>query len=53
MTSCPEKKKKRQNLSKLNSDEAVLSLSIKRTDDKAENDLKSIILVHTKSGNDQ
>ena len=41
MTSFPEKKKKkRQNLSKLNSDEAVLSLSIKRTDDKAENDFK-------------
>ena len=30
-------KKKRKNLSKSNSDEAVLSLSMKRTDDKAEN----------------
>ena len=38
MTRCPEKKK--QNLSKLNSDEVVLSLSMKRTDDKAENDFK-------------
>ena len=33
-------KKKRQNLSKSKSDEAVLSLSMKRTDDKAENVLK-------------
>ena len=31
------RKKKRQNLSKSNSDEAVLSLSVKRTDDKVEN----------------
>ena len=38
MTRCPEKK--RQNLSKLNSDEVVLSLSMKRTDGKAENDFK-------------
>ena len=38
MTRCPEKK--RQNLSKLNSDEVVLSLPMKRTDDKAENDFK-------------
>ena len=30
-------KKKRKNLSKSNSDEAVLSLSMKRTDDKAAN----------------
>ena len=39
MTSCPERKK-RQNLSKSNSNKAVLSLSIKRTDDKAENVFK-------------
>ena len=31
------RKEKRQNLSKSNSDEAVLSLSMKRTDDKAAN----------------
>ena len=31
------RKKKRKNLRKSNSDEAVLSLSMKRTDDKAEN----------------
>ena len=39
MMSCP-KRKKRQNLSKSNSDKAVLSLPMKRTDDKAENVFK-------------
>ena len=39
MTSC-HKRKKRQNLSKSNSDKAVLSLPMKRTDDKAENVFK-------------
>ena len=39
MTSC-HKGKKRQNLSKSNSDKAVLSLPMKRTDDKAENVFK-------------
>ena len=39
MKSCLERKK-RQNLSKSNSDEAVLSLSMKRTDDKADNVFK-------------
>ena len=34
------RKKIRQNLSKSNSDEAVLSLSMKRTDNKAENVFK-------------
>ena len=34
------RKKKRQNLSKSNSDEAVLSSSVKRTDDKAQNAFK-------------
>ena len=34
------RKKKRQNLSKSNSDKAFLSLSIKRTDEKAENVFK-------------
>ena len=34
------RKKERQNLGKSNSDEAVLSLSMKRTDDKAENVFK-------------
>ena len=39
MTSCLERKKI-QNLSKSNSDEAVLSLSMKRTDNKAEDVFK-------------
>ena len=39
MTSSPERKK-RQNLRKSNSNKAVLSLSMKRTDDKAENVFK-------------
>ena len=39
MRSSPERKK-RQNLSKSNSNKAVLSLSMKRTDDKAENVFK-------------
>ena len=39
MTSFPERKKI-QNLSKSNSDEAVLSLSMKRTDNKAEDVFK-------------
>ena len=38
MTSCPERKKI-QNLSKSNSDEAVLSLSMKRTDDNKAEDV--------------
>ena len=39
MTSSPERKK-RQNLRKSNSNKAVLSLSMERTDDKAENVFK-------------
>ena len=51
MTSCPERKK-RQNLSKSNSDEAVLSLSMKRTDNKADNVFKGHDSVSlTKSSN--
>ena len=53
MTSCPERKK-RQNLSKSNSDKAVLSLPMKRTDDKAENVFKehnSVSLTKSSEGN--
>ena len=39
MTSSPERKK-RQNLRKSNSNKAVLSLSMERTDDKADNVFK-------------
>ena len=52
MTSCPERKK-RQNLSKSNSNKAVLSWSMKRTDDKAEKVFKehnSVILTKSYDG---
>ena len=39
MTSCPERKKRR-NLSKSNSDKAFRSFSMKRTNEKAENVFK-------------
>ena len=46
-------KKERQNVSKSNSDEAVLSLSVKRTDGKAENVFKENNSVSlTKSSDD-